>query len=160
MQIRTQVYAKNAYPLVKEMYAKCNECKKSDECKCNNQTYEYKKRRELEAEYRTQALNLPTMIMQSGLSQTVGFLLAKSKSEIGNSDKTKPMAFKKILDHLTDLLKDEIGNSHLNDVVIQSSITEYQLLTRKAIEASSWLKRYTQALLRKKGDKDDNNIDA
>ena len=132
----------------------------------NQDACDYQKQRELEAEYRTQALNLPTMIMQSGLSQTVGFLLAKSKSEnesdneSDNPNKTKPMAFKKILEHLTELLKDEIGNSHLNDVVIESNITQYQLLTRKAIEASSWLKRYTQALLRKKGDKDGNNIDA
>lgn len=157
MQIRTQEYAKRAYPLVKEMYTNQDAC-------------DYQKKRELEAEYRTQALNLPTMIMQSGLSQTVGFLLAKSKSEnksdnesdneSDNPNKTKPMAFKKILEHLTDLLKDEIGNGHLNDVVIQSNITQYQLLTRKAIKASGWLKRYTQALLRKKGDKDGNNIDA
>ncbi|MDO4699979.1 MAG: type III-B CRISPR module-associated protein Cmr5 [Moraxella sp.] len=145
MQIRTQDYAKKAYPLVDKMYTNKDAC-------------DYKKKRELEAEYRTQALNLPTMIMQSGLSQTVGFLLAKSKSD--NPNKTKPMAFKKILEHLTILLSDEIGDNDLNNVVIQSDITQYQLLTRKAIEASSWLKRYTQALLRKKGDKDDNRINA
>lgn len=145
MQIRTQKYAEIAYPLVKGMYTNKDVC-------------DYKKKRELEAEYRTQALNLPTMIMQSGLSQAVGFLLAKSKS--GDANKTKAMAFAKILQHLEILLKNEIGNSNLNEVVIKSDIVQYQLLTRKAIEASSWLKRYTQAFLRKKGDKDDNIIDA
>ncbi len=34
----------------------------------------------------------------------------------------------------------------------KSDVTQYQLLTRKALEASSWLKRYTQALLKKEGE--------
>ena len=39
-----------------------------------------------------------------------------------------------------------------HDKVVKSNITDYQLYTRKAIEASSWLKRYTQALLKKEGE--------
>lgn len=144
MQIRTQKYAEIAYPKVESMRA-------------DKQIYkdekEYKKKRELEAEYRTQALNLPTMILQSGLSQTIGFLMAKSKSD--NENSAKPLAFQTILQHLESLLKDELQGQSLHHKIIKSNLTEYQLLTRKALEASSWLKRYTQALLRKKGDKDD-----
>jgi CRISPR-associated protein Cmr5 len=32
-----------------------------------------------EAKYRTLAFNFPTMVMQSGLAQAIGFLMAKGK---------------------------------------------------------------------------------
>lgn len=114
MQIRTQKYAELAYPLVSAI-------KDSD----------------LESKYRTLALNLPTMILQSGLMQTVGFLKAKGKKE-----------HDELYRHLTVLLNDR----NLHETVRQSDITKYQRLTRNAIEASSWLKRYTQALLEKEND--------
>lgn len=111
MQIRTQKYAQLAYPLVEAI-----------------------KDGELESKYRTQALNLPTMILQSGLMQTVGFLLAKNEAE-----------HQEIYRHLTILLND----LNLHATVQNSDIVAYQRLTRNAIEASGWLKRYTQALLKK-----------
>lgn len=111
MQIRTQKYAELAYPLVADIKGK-----------------------DLESKYRTLALNLPTMILQSGLMQTVGFLLAKGADE-----------HTKLYHHLTILLND----ANLHATVRQSDIIQYQRLTRNAIEASSWLKRYTQALLEK-----------
>ena len=55
--IRTQDYAKRAYPLVDNMQGDPQEEK-----------------------YRTLALNFPTMILQSGLVQAIGFLMAKNKS--------------------------------------------------------------------------------
>ena len=58
MQIRTHKYAEDAFPLVKKM---------------QNDTFE--------AKYRTLALNFPTMIMQSGLAQAIGFLMAKLTDE-------------------------------------------------------------------------------
>lgn len=111
MQIRTQKYAELAYPLVSEIQGK-----------------------DLANKYRTQALNLPTMILQSGLMQTVGFLLAKNEAE-----------HQEIYRHLTILLND----LNLHATVQNSDIVAYQRLTRNAIEASGWLKRYTQALLKK-----------
>lgn len=109
--IRTQKYAEIAYPLVNAI-----------------------KGSELESKYRTLALNLPTMILQSGLMQTVGFLLAKGTDE-----------HLTIYQHLKILLNDD----NLHETVRTSDIVKYQRLTRNAIEASSWLKRYTQALLQK-----------
>ncbi len=114
MQIRTQKYAEKAYPLVDSV-----------------------KNTAMEAKYRTLALTFPTMIMQSGLAQAIGFLMAK-----GEEHHTK------LLKHLAALLN-YADIQQLHNEVRSSGIADYQLLTRKAIEASSWLKRYTQALLEK-----------
>ncbi|MDO5650907.1 MAG: type III-B CRISPR module-associated protein Cmr5 [Moraxella sp.] len=111
MEIRTHKYAGLAYPLVEKV-------KNSD----------------VEAKYRTLALNFPTMIMQAGLAQAIGFLKAKGKDE-----------HTLLLQHIETVLK--INDLHVK--TIKSNISEYQLLTRQAIEAASWLKRYTQALLDK-----------
>lgn len=123
MKICTHDYAKQAYPLVESI-------KGSD----------------MEAGYRTQALNLPTMIMQSGLAQAIGFLKAK-----GQDRKSKP-EFTQLLEHMDTLLKlesEQKSEVTLHDKILKSNMTEYQLLTRKAIDASGWLKRYTEALLGK-----------
>ncbi len=112
MKIRTQDYAKRAYPLVSAV-----------------------QQAGVEEKYRTLALTFPTMIMQNGLSQAIGFLMAKDKEE-----------HREILQHIACLLNNPDGKA-LYEIILKSNITQYQLLTRRAIEASSWLKRYTQALL-------------
>lgn len=114
MQIRSKKYAETAYPMVNEI-----------------------KGQDIEAKYRTLALTFPTMIMQSGLAQAIGFLMAKGEKE-----------HKALLNHLTNLLGFATADA-LHSAVLSSNIVKYQLLTRDAIEASSWLKRYTQALLKK-----------
>lgn len=126
IQIRTQKYAKIAYPLVAAL-----------------------KDNEIKAKYRTLVLNFPTMVLQSGLAQAIGFLVAKNKPEHNI-----------LLEHLAQLLGYQNQVKQLHEDVRESDITQYQLLTRKTIEASSWLKRYTQALLGKQGDQDDDSIDA
>lgn len=75
------------------------------------------------------------MVLQSGLAQAVGFLKGKNKEE--------HQAYLKDLAMVLDI-KDA---DTLHAQVIGSSVTNYQFLTRKALEASGWLKRYTQALL-------------
>lgn len=116
MGIRSQKMAQEAYPLVAKL-----------------------QKHELESKYRTLALTFPTMILQSGLSQAVGFLLAK-----GNGEHSELLA------HLATLLKFENGQA-LHEKILATNLSEYQLLTRRALEASSWLKRYTEALLKKEG---------
>jgi len=119
MQIRTHKYAEQAYPLVAAIQGDA-----------------------VEAKYRTLALTFPSMVMQSGLAQAVGFLMAKSK---------KNLEHQLLLEHIAKLLnfvdnqKGDFDALHKN--ILKSNVTEYQLLSRKAIEASAWLKRYTQALL-------------
>lgn len=114
MTIRTHKYAELAYPLV-------NDIKKS----------------EIEAKYRTLALTFPTMIMQSGLAQALGFLMAK-----GNKEHIT------YLEHLAVLLNQADYGQMYSDI-LKADITKYQRLTLNALEASSWLKRYTQAFLEK-----------
>ena len=116
MSIRTQKYAQAAYPMVEEIQHSTGT---------------------LEANYRSVALNFPTMIMQSGLSQAIGFLMAKDKDE-----------HRALLQHLAKLLGFE-SSKDFHQVVVKSELKQYQLLTRQALDASSWLKRYTQALLKK-----------
>ena len=114
MKIRTHTYAEAAFPLVKKM-----------------------EKDPFEAKYRTLALNFPTMIMQSGLAQAIGFLMAKGKDE-----------HKIILQHIQTIL----DRPNLHTDILASDIGQYQLLTRQALDATAWLKRYTQALLKKEGE--------
>lgn len=117
MEIRTHKYAKIAYPLVSDIKGSA-----------------------IEAKYRTLALNFPTMIMQSGLAQAIGFLMVKGNEE-----------HKELLQHIAKILNyvnnGEPNKEALHNDILRADITKYQLLSRKALEASSWIKRYTQALL-------------
>lgn len=114
MQIRTHRYAEVAFPLVEKL---------------KNDTFE--------AKYRSLALNFPTMIMQSGLAQAIGFLMAKGKDE-----------HKTILQHIEKIL----DRPNLHADILSSNVQQYQLLTRQTLDATAWLKRYTQALLKKEGE--------
>lgn len=124
MHTRTQKFALRAYPLVEKQ--------------SNNQQGDEIDSKKLASKYRTLALTFPNMILQSGLSQATGFLLAKNKPE--------HIAY---LNDLANVMKD---HQHTGDAlhrqVIESQVDEYRQLTRHALEASSWLKRYTQALLK------------
>lgn len=111
-RIRTQHYAQAAYPLVAGL-----------------------KNSPIAAKYRTLALAYPTMIMQAGLAQAIGFLMAKGGDE-----------HQKLLEHLTTLLgKDD--KKALHTEILDANLRHYQLLTRQSLDATAWLKRYTQALL-------------
>ena len=90
-------------------------------------------------EYRTLSLNFPTTILQSGLAQASGFLQAKGKDE-----------HLLLLAHIAELLGENKDSLHKK--ILEADLPHYQLLTRKAIEAASSLKRYTQALLPKPKD--------
>lgn len=115
--IRSQKYAQRAYGLIQKV--------KDD----NKQV----------KEYRTLALNFPTMILQSGFAQAIGFLQAKGKEE-----------HLLLLAHIAELLGENKDSLHKK--ILEADLSHYQLLTRQAIEAASSLKRYTQALLPKPKD--------
>ena len=117
--IRSQKYAQRAYGLIQKV--------KDD----NKQV----------KEYRTLALNFPTMILQSGLAQAIGFLQAKGKEE-----------HLLLLAHIAELLEENENENSLHKKILEADLSHYQLLTRQAIEAASSLKRYTQALLPKPKD--------
>ncbi len=89
------------------------------------------------SKYRALALSFPIMVLQSGLAQATGFLQAKS------SDNNE---YQRYLSDLAGVLGYDNGPA-LYDAVIASDLPTYQQLTRQALDASGWLKRYAQALL-------------
>lgn len=90
------------------------------------------------SKYRALALSFPIMVLQSGLAQATGFLRAKS------SDNNE---YQRYLSDLAGILGKNSGKS-LHKAVIESRLPDYQQLTRQALDASGWLKRYAQALLK------------
>lgn len=96
--------------------------------------------------YGALAHKLPAMVLQNGLAQATGFLLAKSKG----SDTSEFMA---LLDDLAFVLS-RSGESRgcesgvaLHRLVVQSDTMATMRLTRRGLAASGWLKRYVQGLL-------------
>jgi len=92
------------------------------------------------------AHKLPGMILQNGLTQATGFLLAKG----GNKDDDHHSW---LLDDLNAVLHAGGGHGYANRVAMHEAIITADLpqtlkLTRAALEASGWLKRYVQGLLR------------
>ena len=95
-------------------------------------------------EYGALAHRLPGMILQNGLAQATGFLLAKGNDEhLG------------LLEDLGAVLRSAgvvpaaSGDGRgLHDLIIASGLTDTMNLTRRSLEASAWIKRYVQGVLR------------
>jgi CRISPR-associated protein Cmr5 len=93
-------------------------------------------------EYGALAHKLPGMILQNGLAQATGFLLAKGKDE-----------HNALLADLAALLN-QIGattsqdGAALHNEIIAANLDKTLLLTRRSLEASGWIKRYVQGALK------------
>lgn len=92
--------------------------------------------------YGAVAHKLPGMILQNGLAQATGFLLAKGEPE-----------HRAVLDDLTQVMRaagvtTAVDRDALHQQIIGADLQQTLRLTRQALEASSWLKRYVQGLLR------------
>lgn len=89
-------------------------------------------------EYGQWALKFPTLMLQAGLAQASGFLLAKKQTEY--------------LVDLADLVAEGLAEGPTADEfhqrIIDSDLAAYQRLTRRTLEAAGWLKRYAQAVLK------------
>ncbi|MBU0501415.1 MAG: type III-B CRISPR module-associated protein Cmr5 [Gammaproteobacteria bacterium] len=91
--------------------------------------------------YAALAHKLPGMILQNGLAQATGFLLAKGKEE-----------HRAVLTDLAGLLR-AIGATNSSDPdqlhrsIIDADLEQTLLLTRRALEATGWMKRYIQGAL-------------
>jgi CRISPR-associated protein Cmr5 len=87
-----------------------------------------------EAEYARIAKRFPSLIHNCGLAQAVAFLQAKSGSEL-----------------LGDLAFVVHGSEQTHGVFAEETrnadLGRYLLLTQQALEASTWLKRYAEAVL-------------
>jgi CRISPR-associated protein Cmr5 len=96
-------------------------------------------------EYGALAHKLPPLILQNGLAQATGFLLAKGSE-------TRP-EHHALLDDLAAVLHAS-GTAHSTDrnafheQVIAADLAATVRLTRRALEAAGWLKRYVQGVLR------------
>lgn len=99
------------------------------------------------------AHKLPGMILQNGLSQATGFLLAKGASASEHW---------MLLDDLRDVLRaggtlDVPSREDLHQRIIEADLSQTLKYTRAALEASSWIKRYVQGVLRVTATGDDAN---
>ncbi len=93
-------------------------------------------------QYGALAHKLPSMILQNGLAQATGFLLAKDKPE-----------HRALLDDLRAVLHARgvttaRNGDDLHREIIGADLARILQLTRSALEASGWLKRYAQGVLR------------
>ena len=93
-------------------------------------------------EYGALAHKLPGMILQNGLAQATGFLLAKVEHHALLDDLSAVLRSAGIVSEATT------DGRALHDLIIQSTLTEAMNLTRQSLEASGWIKRYVQGVLR------------
>ena len=88
------------------------------------------------------AHKLPALILQNGLAQASGFLLAKGKEE-----------HLALLDDLAQVLR-EVGEAGcadrkaMHETIIGADVMKTMHLTRRILDASGWLKRYVQGVLK------------
>lgn len=95
-------------------------------------------------EYGVLAHKLPGMILSNGLAQATGFLLAKSRSEPHSNllnDLNAVLGATGAVGHCDD-------GAALHQSIIGADLQQTLLLTRRALVASSWIKRYVQGVLR------------
>ena len=95
--------------------------------------------------YGALAHKLPGMILENGLAQTTGFLLAKA----GESDNSEHRA---LLEDLRAVLcaadaTTAADGRVLHEEIIESDLDRTLILTRRSLEAGGWLKRYAQGVL-------------
>lgn len=97
---------------------------------------------EFKKEYGALAHKLPGMVLQNGLAQATGFFLAKGTA-----------AHLAILDDLLQVLRVSQASAAndrqaFHQSILDADLAQTLLLTRQALQAASWLKRYAQGVLR------------
>ena len=96
----------------------------------------------IQKQYGALCHRFPIMVLRNGLAQAVGFLAAKSKSD-GSS------AHGLMLDHLAaHLLNPQArGADYQTHVINTENIAAYRRMTRTALAAAVWYKRFAESLL-------------
>lgn len=94
-------------------------------------------------EYASLAYKLPSMVLQNGLAQSTGFLLAKAANT---------PAHRQLHEDLLHVLQGVEASSAPNfeafhEEVLATDLQQCILLTRRTLEVGAWLKRYAQALI-------------
>ena len=101
----------------------------------------------LAKDYKPRAMGFPTMVLQSGLAQAVGFLAAKSSKD------GKGKAYQQYFDDLAKVTGYPNSAALLQDA-LKADLPRYRLLTRDVLDAAVWLKRFCQSLIEEKEDSD------
>lgn len=88
-------------------------------------------------EYKSRCDNFPVMVMQSGIAQAVGFMLAKGTGDNAHSQ------------YMNDLASvvGERNGKEFHAKIIAAQIPDYRRLTRETLNAAGWFKRFGQAYL-------------
>jgi len=98
--------------------------------------------RSLKKKYGALAHKLPGLVLQNGLAQATGFLLAKGRDEhlalLGD--------LRQVLYAAGATSADNAQALHAQ--VIAADLGETMRLTRRTLEAAGWIKRYVQGVLR------------
>lgn len=90
--------------------------------------------------YRSRAMSFPAMVLQAGLAQSTGFLLAKSGGKVRGDE------YGQYLDDLAQVTGHPDGKA-LAKRAIDEDVAGYRLLTRDVLDAAGWIKRMSQALI-------------
>lgn len=98
-------------------------------------------------EYGALAHKLPAMILQNGMAQATGFLLAKMSGNNDNEHAALLDDFAAVL-HESAGLGSNLDGASLHRLVIDASTLDTMQLTRRGLEASAWIKRYVQGVLK------------
>ncbi len=86
---------------------------------------------------------LPAMILQCGLAQTTGFLLAKGENEHCKVLDDLKSAFQ----HLSASPNTELTRDQFHESILKSDLQQHMVHTRQALEIAGWLRRYVQGVL-------------
>ena len=98
-------------------------------------------------EYVTIAKKFPSLVHTCGLAQAVAFYEAKGKTKPGKPEKPHLGYLKDLAAVLASVGHQQIGNvQQLTDKVRTEPLSGYLRLSRDAINAASWLKRYVEAV--------------
>ena len=105
--------------------------------------------------YGALAHKLPSMILTNGLAQATGFLLAK-----GECEHCALLSDLNTVLRATETSTEDDGPA-LHQQIIDSNLSQTLILTRRSLEASGWIKRYVQGVMRVNatGDTSDENAD-
>ncbi|HBK54749.1 MAG TPA: type III-B CRISPR module-associated protein Cmr5 [Xanthomonadales bacterium] len=114
-QTRTQKYAGKAMEVVKGVAARPEEQRK---------------------EYKSRADSGPTMVMQAGLTQTLGFLRGKRG------------VYENYANDIATVIGEDSAET-LHTAAIESDLPRYRRLTRQVLEAAGLIKRFAQIELAK-----------
>jgi CRISPR-associated protein Cmr5 len=85
----------------------------------------------------------PVLVLRSGLAQAIGFLRAKAKANNGLGESAHGL----LLAHLAGHLGQNAEAQAFQERVNTASLDEYRRLTRAALAAAVWYKRYAESVL-------------